>query len=110
MKVFVAGATGAVGRRLVPLLVWNGHDVIGTTRTPAKFELLHSLGADAVLMNGLDPVEVQDAVVGAKPDAIVHQMTALGDSFDLKHFDRTFADPPASFGSDLAELRRVLGE
>jgi len=92
MKVFVAGATGAVGRRLVPQLVWNGHEVVGTTRTPAKFGLLHSLGADAVLMDGLDPVEVQDAVAHAKPDAIVHQMTALSESLDLKHFDRTFAE------------------
>src|SRR5439155_639658 len=64
---------------------------IGGNRTPAKFELVHSRGADAVLMNGRDPVEVQDAVAQAKPDAIVHQMTALGDSFDLKHFARTFA-------------------
>jgi nucleoside-diphosphate-sugar epimerase len=92
MKVFVAGATGAVGRRLVPQLVRNGHEVVGTTRTPAKFGLLHSLGADAVLMSGLDAVEVQDAVANVKPDAIVHQMTALADSLDLKHFDRTFAE------------------
>jgi 2-alkyl-3-oxoalkanoate reductase len=92
MKVFVAGATGAVGRRLVPHLIWNGHTVVGTTRSRDKFQLLHSLGADAVLMDGLDPVEVQDVVAAVRPDAIVHQMTALGGDFDLKHFDRTFAE------------------
>lgn len=91
MKVLVAGATGAVGRRLVAHLVWNGHDVVGTTRSPEKFALLHELGADAVVLDGLDAVEVQDVVATVQPDAIVHQMTALAESFDLKHFDRTFA-------------------
>jgi 2-alkyl-3-oxoalkanoate reductase len=91
MKVLVAGATGAVGRRLVPQLVARGHDVLGTTTTAEKFGLLHALGADAVRMDALDAVEVQDVVAGAQPDAIVHQLTALSGSFDLKHFDRTFA-------------------
>lgn len=91
MKVLVAGATGAVGRALVPQLVEHGHEVVGTTTSRDKFELLHRLGADAVLMDGLDPVEVQDVVAKTKPDAIVHQMTALTANFDLKHFDRTFA-------------------
>jgi nucleoside-diphosphate-sugar epimerase len=91
MKVLVAGAGGAVGRALVPQLVERGHEVVGTTTSRDKFELLHWLGADAVLMDGLDPVEVQDVVAKTKPDAIVHQMTALAADFDLKHFDRTFA-------------------
>jgi len=91
MKVLVAGATGAVGRTLVPQLVERGHEVVGTTRSRDKFELLHWLGADAALMDGLDPVEVQDVVASIKPDAIVHEMTALSANFDLKHFDRTFA-------------------
>jgi nucleoside-diphosphate-sugar epimerase len=91
MKVLVAGATGAVGRALVPQLVERGHEVVGTTRSREKFELLHWLGAEAALMDGLDPVEVQDVVATTKPDAIVHQMTALSANFDLKHFDETFA-------------------
>jgi nucleoside-diphosphate-sugar epimerase len=91
MKVLVAGATGAVGRRLVPQLVERGHEVVGTTTRPEKFDLLHALGADAVHMDGLDAVEVQDVVAATKPDAIVHQMTALAAGRDLKHFDRVFA-------------------
>jgi nucleoside-diphosphate-sugar epimerase len=91
MKVLVAGATGAVGRRLVPQLVARGHEVVGTTRTADKLPLLRELGADGVLMDGLNAVDVQDVVADEKPDAIVHQMTALAESLDLKHFDRTFA-------------------
>jgi nucleoside-diphosphate-sugar epimerase len=91
MKVLVAGATGAVGRPLVRQLVARGHTVVGTTRSAEKLPLLRAWGADGVLMNGLDAVDVQDVVAEEKPDAIVHQMTALADSLDLKHFDQTFA-------------------
>ncbi|HEU5267350.1 MAG TPA: NAD(P)-dependent oxidoreductase [Jatrophihabitans sp.] len=91
MRVFVAGATGAVGRRLVPQLVAAGHDVVATTRSAAKLGLLQDLGAEAVAVDGLDPAGVGAAVAKAEPDVIVHEMTALAGSADLRHFDRTFA-------------------
>jgi len=77
VRVFVAGGTGVVGRRLVPQLVARGHQVTATTTSPAKLGLLEQLGADAVVMDGLDAVSVGEAVAAARPDAIVNQMTAL---------------------------------
>jgi nucleoside-diphosphate-sugar epimerase len=77
MRVFVAGGTGVIGRRLVPQLVARGHQVTATTTDPGKLRLLERLGADGVVMDGLDPVSVGEAVAGARPDAIVNQMTAL---------------------------------
>jgi nucleoside-diphosphate-sugar epimerase len=95
VRVFVAGGAGAVGRRLVPQLVARGHQVTATTTSPAKLGLLQQLGADGVVMDGLDPVSVGEAVAAARPDAIVHQMTALSAAHtgkpDLKHPDRFFA-------------------
>jgi nucleoside-diphosphate-sugar epimerase len=91
MRVFVAGGTGVVGRRLVPQLVARGHQVTGTTTGPAKLGVLARLGADAVVMDGLDALSVDEAVSKARPDAIVHQMTAIGGNADMKHFDRWFA-------------------
>jgi len=91
MRVFVAGGTGVVGRRLVPQLVARGHQVTATTTSPAKLGLLEQLGADAVVMDGLDAVSVGKAVAEARPDAIVHQMTAIAGKPDMKHFDRWFA-------------------
>jgi nucleoside-diphosphate-sugar epimerase len=91
MRVFVAGGTGVVGRRLVPQLVARGHQVTATTTSPAKLGLLEQLGADAVVMDGLDAVSVGEAVAEARPDAIVHQMTAIAGKPDMKHFDRWFA-------------------
>jgi nucleoside-diphosphate-sugar epimerase len=91
MKVFVAGATGALGRRLVPRLVAQGHDVTGMTRTPEKEGLLRRLGAQPVVADALDPDAVAGAVASAEPDVIVHQLTALSGSIDLRHFERTFA-------------------
>lgn len=91
MKVFVAGGTGAVGRRLVPLLVNRGHDVIATTRTAEKVPSLHALGADAIVVDGLDRSAVESAIRSARPDAVSHQMTALASMRSLKHFDREFA-------------------
>jgi nucleoside-diphosphate-sugar epimerase len=91
MRVFVAGGTGVVGRRLVPQLVARGHQVTATTTSPAKLGLLEQLGADAVVMDGLDAVSVDKVVAEARPDAIVHQMTAIAGKPDMKHFDRWFA-------------------
>jgi nucleoside-diphosphate-sugar epimerase len=91
MRIFVAGGTGVVGRRLVPQLVANGHEVTATTRDPDKSGLLHQLGAEAAVMDGLDAVSVGEAVAAARPEAIVHQMTAIAGKPDFKHFDRWFA-------------------
>jgi nucleoside-diphosphate-sugar epimerase len=95
MRVFVAGGTGVVGRRLVPQLVARGHQVTATTTSPTKLGLLGQLGADAIVMDGLDAVSVGEAVAKAGPDAIVHQMTAIAPAhagkIDFKHIDRWFA-------------------
>jgi RNA polymerase sigma factor (sigma-70 family) len=91
MRVFVAGGTGVVGRRLVPQLVARGHQVTATTTDPAKLGSLEQLGAEAVVMDGLDAASVGEAVATARPDAIVHQMTAISEKVDLKHMDRWFA-------------------
>jgi nucleoside-diphosphate-sugar epimerase len=91
MRVFVAGAGGAIGRYLVPRLVARGHDVTGTTRDPQKIPLLESLGAAGVVMDGLDARAVGKAVAQAQPDVIVHQMTSISAAPDLRHFDRWFA-------------------
>jgi nucleoside-diphosphate-sugar epimerase len=91
MRIFLAGATGAIGGRLVPLLVAGGHHVIATTRTPEKLERLRAQGAEPVVVDGLDRDAVIKAVVSSHPDAIVHQMTALASMRSLKHFDDEFA-------------------
>jgi nucleoside-diphosphate-sugar epimerase len=91
MRVFVAGGTGVMGRRLVPQLVAWGHQVTATTTSAAKLDLLAQLGADGVVMDGLDAVSVGEAVAAARPDAIVHQMTAIAGKPDIKHIDRWFA-------------------
>src|SRR5216683_7299064 len=95
MRVFVAGGTGVLGRRLVPQLAARGHQVTATTTSAAKLGSLEQLGADAVVMDGLDEVSVGEAVAAARPDAIVHQMTAISVAHagkpDMKHMDRWFA-------------------
>ncbi|MEV4622230.1 NAD(P)-dependent oxidoreductase [Asanoa sp. NPDC049573] len=92
MRVFLAGGTGVLGRRLVPQLVARGHQVTATTTNPAKLGALEQLGAEAVVMDALDAAAVGEAVAKAQPDAIVHQMTGLSRTHagkpDLKHFDR----------------------
>jgi nucleoside-diphosphate-sugar epimerase len=91
MRIFVAGATGAVGRRLVPRLVDSGHSVVGLTRTPAKTGLLRELGAEPVVADALDGTVIRAAVVAARPDVIVHQLTDLKGASDLRKFDHVFA-------------------
>ncbi len=92
MRVFVAGGTGVMGRRLVPQLVARGHQVTATTTSAAKLGLLAQLGAVGVVMDGLDAASVGEAVAAARPDAIVHQMTGISPAHagkpDMKHWDR----------------------
>jgi nucleoside-diphosphate-sugar epimerase len=91
MRVFVAGGTGIVGRRLVAQLVARGHQVTATSTDPGKLGVLEQLGAVAVVMDGLDAASVGEAVAAARPDAIAHEMTAISSKSDLKHMDRWFA-------------------
>jgi nucleoside-diphosphate-sugar epimerase len=91
MRVFVAGATGALGRHLVPGLVAAGHEVTATTRTPGKAARLREAGAEPVVVDGLDREAVVAAVEAAGPEVIVHQMTALADLRSLRKVDREFA-------------------
>jgi nucleoside-diphosphate-sugar epimerase len=90
MRVFVAGATGAIGKQLVPRLVAAGHEVVGMTRSPEKRGLLEEFGATAAVADGLDPDQVAEAVATAQPEVIVHELTGI-ESIDIRHFDRSFA-------------------
>jgi len=90
MRVLVAGATGAIGKQLVPRLVAAGHEVHGMTRSDSKQAMLYELGAVPVVADALDPDQVAEAVGRARPDVIVHQLTAIG-ALDMRHFDRDFA-------------------
>jgi nucleoside-diphosphate-sugar epimerase len=90
MRVFVAGATGAIGKQLVPRLVAAGHEVHGMTRSESKQAMLKELGAVPVVADALDPDQVAEAVGRARPEVIVHQLTAIG-AVDLRHMDRDFA-------------------
>jgi 2-alkyl-3-oxoalkanoate reductase len=90
MKVFLAGATGAVGKPLVPQLVASGHEVVAMTRTPAKAGALKAAGAEPVVADGLDRAAVTQAVMRAEPDAVIHQMTGLTGAGSFKKFDADF--------------------
>jgi nucleoside-diphosphate-sugar epimerase len=95
MRVFVAGGTGVIGRRLVPQLVAGGHEVTATTTSTGKLGLLAQLGARGVVMDGLDAASVGEAVAAAQPDAIVNQMTGLSEAHagkpSLRKAERFFA-------------------
>jgi nucleoside-diphosphate-sugar epimerase len=84
MKVFVAGATGVLGRALVPQLVARGHEVVGMTRSASKQDLVRSLGARPVVADALDPDAVDQAVASAEPEVIVHQLTALSGPMSIR--------------------------
>lgn len=90
MKIFVAGATGALGRPLVQQLTARGHEVVGMTRSGSKQNLLRDLGARPVVADALDPDAVARAVAEAEPDVIVHQLTAIG-AFNPRRMERDFA-------------------
>ncbi len=91
VRVFVAGASGAIGTRLVPLLVQGGQEVFGTFRSPRNRERLQSLGVEAIALDLLDVEAVRAAVLRAKPEAIIHQATALATARFGRKLDRTFA-------------------
>lgn len=90
MKVFVAGATGAIGRQLLPRLVAAGHEVVGMTSRESHRDVVEELGATPVVADALDPDQVGDAVGRAAPDVVVHELTSIG-AVDLRRFDRSFA-------------------
>ncbi len=91
MKVFLAGATGAIGTRLVPLLVRAGHTVTGATRHRDKAESIRAAGAFPAVVDALNPRAVLEAVQRAEPDVIIHQLTAIPARFNMRHFDQAFA-------------------
>lgn len=91
MKVFVAGASGALGRRLVPILVASGHEVVAMTRSPEKTESLRRLDAESVVADGLDKAAVMRAVARAEPEVVIHQMTGLTGAKSFRKFDDEFA-------------------
>jgi 2-alkyl-3-oxoalkanoate reductase len=112
MRVFVAGATGALGRRLVPLLVAGGHQVVAMTRSPGNADGLRAAGAEPVVAEALDREAVLAAVVAARPEVVVHQLTALAQVTSFRRFDEGFAatNRLRTEGTDhLVEAARAAG-
>ena len=111
MRIFVAGATGALGAHLIPKLVARGHEVVGMTRTPAKRDALRAQGARPAVADAFDPDAIARAVAEAEPEVVVHELTALSIPLDVRHFDRVFAttDRLRTEGTDhlLAAARAV---
>jgi 2-alkyl-3-oxoalkanoate reductase len=101
MKVFVAGATGALGRQLVPQLVARGHEVVGMTRSASKQDLVRSLGARPVVADALDPDAVARAVASTEPEVIVHQLTALSGKLSARDMRRPDRAPAATMTNRL---------
>jgi 2-alkyl-3-oxoalkanoate reductase len=91
MKVFVAGGTGVVGKRLVPLLVKSGYEVVATTRSADRVGWLRGVGAEPVVIDGLRDDAVKEAVLRSEPEVVIHQMSGLSGAKDFKRFDAEFA-------------------
>ncbi len=91
MKIFLAGGSGAIGKRLVPVLVANGHDVVATTTSQAKLFDLRDLGAEGVVLDVLDRNAVMAALLRAEPDVVIHEATALADLGSFRNMDKEFA-------------------
>lgn len=91
MRVLLAGATGAIGRPLLPKLVEAGHEVVGTTRTHEHTQAIADAGAEPAVMDGLDADAVIRVIAEAKPDAIIHQLSSLKEMGSIKHLDKEFA-------------------
>jgi nucleoside-diphosphate-sugar epimerase len=91
MRVFLAGATGVIGRRLLPLLLAEGHEVVGMTRSPERSERLRASGAEAVVADAFDAPAVAKAVADARPDAVIHQLTSIPARIDPRKMERDFA-------------------
>ncbi len=91
MKIFLAGATGAIGKQLLPRLVERGHEVTGMTRSESKRGLVEELGGRAAIADALDPESVAEVVARAEPEVIVHELTSIPQALDMRHFDRDFA-------------------
>lgn len=91
MRIFLAGASGVIGRPLTPLLLAAGHTVTGTTRSAAKAAELKASGVAPIVVDVFDAAALRDAVVGARPDVVMHQLTDLPDVFDPKHLNEVLA-------------------
>src|SRR5215211_2616850 len=91
LKVFLAGATGAIGKRLVPKLVDAGHTVVGTTRSAAKRDSMEQVGAKPILLDALDKKAVISAIRSEKPEVVVNELTAIPARLNIRQFDREFA-------------------
>jgi nucleoside-diphosphate-sugar epimerase len=91
VRVFVAGASGVIGRRLVPLLIAGGHQVTAMTRTPEKMSELSAMRAEPVLADGLDGAAVENAVVDARPDAVINELTSIPPRINPRRMERDFA-------------------
>jgi len=91
MRILVAGATGAIGRRLLPLLVQAGHTVFGMTRSPHKWAMVSALGAEPIIADALNTADVMNAIRRTRPAVIIHELTAIPQSLDVRRFAEQFA-------------------